>query len=131
MNDPIKILIIEDDQFLAQIYPAKMAKSGHITEVALNGRDGLIKYKKFKPDIILLDLILPYMNGFEVMTELKKRKNTVPIIVISNLGQDSDVKKAMDLGAYKYFIKSSAELRDILQEVETIIEEQEAKKNQH
>ncbi len=117
----LKILIVEDDQFLSKMYPTKMEIEGFETDIALNGKEALEKYSTFKPDLILLDLMLPVMNGFEFMEVLKKKKNKTPIVIISNLGQDVDIQKAMDLGAVGYFVKANTELNDLVRNIEFVL----------
>lgn len=114
-----KILIVEDDQFLVKIYQTKLEKEGFEINIALDGEEGLQKTTGFKPDLILLDLILPKMNGFEVLKKLKENPATknIPVIVLSNLGQESDVKQGMELGAVDYLIKSDHSISEIIEKI--------------
>ena len=114
-----KVLLIEDDLFLSKILSSKFKKEGFLIELALDGEEGLKKIKSFMPDIILLDLIMPKKNGFEVLEEIKlndKIKN-IPVIILSNLGQDSDISKGKELGAVDYLIKANFSLKEVVAKV--------------
>ncbi|MFH1461152.1 MAG: response regulator [Patescibacteria group bacterium] len=103
-----KIIIIEDDPFLSEMYAAKFTQSGFEVEVAIDGKEGLIKIKDSQPDLILLDIVLPKMDGFEVLKKLKedeKLKN-IPVVLLTNLGQKNEVEKGLALGADEYIIKA-------------------------
>lgn len=100
-----KILFVEDDEFSVSFYGNELKNAGFELVTASDGMDALAKIKSEKPDLILLDLILPHKNGFEVLEELKGKKS-MPIVILSNLSQDSDIEKAKALGAVDYFIKS-------------------------
>jgi CheY-like chemotaxis protein len=101
------ILLAEDDKFFAKVFSLKLEKSGHEVKVAQNGQE-LIKFaKERKPDLILLDLIMPVMDGFEALSELKKdpELKNIKVIVMSNLEQKEDITKTKDLGAAGYVSK--------------------------
>lgn len=113
---------MEDDPFLRSVYEVKLANEGFEVKIAGNGREGVDAYDSFKPDIILLDLIMPEMDGFAVLEELKKkRKIKTPIVVLSNLGQDEDVAKAKELGAVDFLIKASTQINAVVDKVKTIL----------
>lgn len=104
-----KILIIEDDPFLSEMYLAKFVQSGFEVEVAFDGKMGLDKAKEILPDLILLDIVLPKMDGFEVLKEIKKENSIlkeVPVVLLTNLGQKDEVEKGVKLGADEYIIKA-------------------------
>lgn len=103
-----KILLIEDDKFLRELIIQKLGKEGFDVSEAPEGEAGLVKMKEVKPDLILLDLILPGIDGFEVLKRAKEDKelNSIPVIILSNLGQKDDVQKGVDLGAVDYLIKA-------------------------
>lgn len=103
-----KILIIEDDPFLNEIYSAKFSQSGFQIEVAIDGKKGLEKVKANQPDLILLDIVLPKMDGFQVLKRIKEdpKLKAIPIILLTNLGQQSEVEKGLALGADEYIIKA-------------------------
>ncbi len=103
-----KILLVEDDTFLANIYKTKFEMEGFEVEVAESGDKGLTLSKEVSPDIILLDVLLPKMDGFTILKKLKADKKTekVPVIMLTNLGQKDDVDKGIKLGAVDYLIKA-------------------------
>ncbi len=102
------VLLVEDDTFLANIYKTKFEMEGFRVSVAENGEAGLDDAKKKKPDIILLDVLLPKMDGFTVLKHLKNDSETgaIPVILLTNLGQKDDVEKGLELGAVDYLIKA-------------------------
>ena len=103
-----KILIIEDDSFLSEMYAAKFTESGFEIEVAFDGSVGLAKIENFNPDLVLLDIVLPKMDGFEILKKIKENEKLkkIPIILLTNLGQKSEVEKGLSLGADEYIIKA-------------------------
>lgn len=114
------ILVVEDDKFLVKVYQVKFEKEGFEVWIAADGKEAMdFLEKEDMPDIILLDLMLPIVNGFEVLTAIKKKEKwkNIPVIILSNLGQVSDVKKAKDLGAIEYIIKSNSKINDIVDKV--------------
>jgi DNA-binding response OmpR family regulator len=113
-------ILAEDDRFIARAYNDGFMRAGYDVIYAEDGAKALEKLKGAKPDIILLDVIMPEKNGFEVLTEIKKDENlkSIPVIILSNLGQDSDIKKGKDLGADDYFIKSNLSISEVLEKIE-------------
>lgn len=107
-ENKIKILIVEDDEVLIEMYKMKFNEEGFDVNVAKDGVSGLDCAEKDLPQIILLDIILPKLDGFALLEELKKGAKTkdVPVILLSNLGQDSDKEKGEKLGAIDYCVKS-------------------------
>lgn len=103
-----KILIVEDDRFLRELITQKLAKEGFDIIEAINGEEGIKKTKEEKPDLVLLDLILPGIDGFEVLSKIKEdvALAQIPVIVLSNLGQREDVERGLKLGAVDYLIKA-------------------------
>lgn len=104
-----KILIIEDDSMINSIYKIKFEIDGFIAVIANNGAEGIEFAKKEKPDIIMLDVIMPQIDGFSVLEELKKNEQTksIPIIMLTNLGAEEDMAKGKKLGAIDYLVKTS------------------------
>lgn len=104
----MRLLLIEDDKFFHNFYARKLQEIGYTVEVASDGREGILKMRANKPDLVLLDLIMPVMDGFEVLTEKGKDVNlkAIPVLVFSTLGQEADIKRAKDLGATDYANKS-------------------------
>lgn len=122
MATKTKVLIVEDEKMLADMYATKFAMENFEVEKAHDGAEGLEKAKAFKPDIILLDIIMPKIDGFAVLKELKADSMFAKthIIMLTNLGQDDDVKKGKQLGADDYFVKSNHTPSDIVSKVQAI-----------
>ncbi len=118
-----KILIVEDDKFLRELIVKKLTDEGFETEEAVDGEDGVKKAKSIQPDLILLDLILPGIDGFGALAEIKKDENvaSVPVIILSNLGQREDVEKGIKLGATDYLVKAHFTPNEIVEKIKTIL----------
>lgn len=106
-----KILLVEDDAILVEMYQAKFELEGHDVEIATNGEECLRKLEDFKPELILLDILMPKLNGFHVLKEIKKQPDLrqIPVILLTNLGQaevDMNKELANALGVNDYLIKS-------------------------
>ena len=117
-----RIMIAEDDQFLANAYRVKLEKENFEVSVVDQGQELLDKVKDFKPHLILLDLVMPIMDGFEALKTLKANKDTknIPVLITSNLGQQTDLDKSMKLGAIDYIIKSNVSIKDIVKKVKKL-----------
>lgn len=115
----MKILIIEDEEALSSVLKEKFEAEGYFVSIAKNGEEGLALINKVMPDIILLDLILPKLNGFQVLGTLKADpdKKSIPVVVLSNLGEDDSIKRAIMLGAADYFVKSQHPIKEIVEKV--------------
>jgi DNA-binding response OmpR family regulator len=118
----MKILVVEDEQVLADVLQKKFEEAKYETKIASNGQIGVDLAKSFKPDVIVLDLVLPKKNGFDVLKELKASNNfkSTPIIVVSNLGEDQDIKRALSLGAVDYFVKARHPINEIVDKVKAV-----------
>lgn len=118
-----KILFIEDESALQKSMGDSLRREGWEVLSALNGEIGLRQAKTENPDLILLDLILPKMDGFEVFRELKKNKETadIPVIVLTNLEQMEDVEKALELGAKTYLVKANYTLSEVVSKIKDIL----------
>ncbi|MCK4473947.1 response regulator [Candidatus Parcubacteria bacterium] len=118
-----KILIIEDDRFLRELITRKLTQEDFNVSEAVDGEEGIKKLKKEKADLVLLDLILPGIDGFEVLSQAKKDPeiSSIPIIILSNLGQKDDVEKGMKLGANGYLIKAHFAPGEIIEKIKTIL----------
>jgi len=116
---PKKILVIEDDKFLRELISQKLLKEGYEISEAIDGEEGLKKIKEEKPDLVLLDLILPGIDGFEVLSEIKDDPilAQIPVIILSNLGQKEDVEKGLKLGAVDYLIKAHFTPGEIVEKI--------------
>jgi DNA-binding response OmpR family regulator len=119
-----RLLLVEDDTFLAGMYVTKLSMEGFETELATDGKVGLEKAKKLKPDLILLDILLPKMNGFDVLREIKKDPETkdIPVILLTNLGQKSDVVQGLDLGAVDYLIKAHFMPSEVVEKIKGVLQ---------
>lgn len=118
-----RILLVEDDRFLRKAAEATLRQRGYAVVTAADGEEALQRAAAEAPDLVLLDLIMPKLQGFEVLRRLKGDPGTagIPVIVLSNLGQERDVQQAMEGGAVAYFIKSNLSLQDLAREVEKVL----------
>jgi len=118
-----KILVVEDDSFLLGMITTKLTKSGYTTVSALNGEDAVKMADTEKPDLVILDLILPAMSGFDVLTKIRKSDalKKVPVIIFSNLYEDKDINKAKELGVNDYMIKSNFTLDELVEKINGMI----------
>ena len=113
------ILIIEDDKFLRELIVQKLIKEGYKISEAVDGEDGIKKIKEEKPDLVLLDLILPGIDGFEVLSKMREDPSItkIPVIILSNLGQKEDVERGLKLGAVDYLIKAHFTPGEIIEKI--------------
>ncbi len=123
MSNKKLILLVEDDPFLIDIYQTKLKKAGFKVEVAGSGAKALAFLKNQNPDLMILDIVLPEMGGWEVLKEIKKDAGLkkLKIVVLSNLGQKEEVEKGLELGATKYLIKAQHTPGNVIKEVEKIL----------
>ncbi|MDO8663534.1 MAG: response regulator [Candidatus Wildermuthbacteria bacterium] len=114
-----KILIVEDDKFLRELITQKLSKEGFEVRDAVDGEDGIKKIKEERPDLVLLDLILPSIDGFEVLSRIKGdlALSSIPVIILSNLGQKEDVERGLKLGAVDYLIKAHFTPGEIIEKI--------------
>ena len=114
-----KILIIEDEEVLLGLLQERLVQEGYQVDIAKDGREGLEKIRKFKPDLILLDIIMPKMGGFEVMEEVNKDEElkTIPIIIVSNSGQPVELERAKKLGVRDWLIKTDFDPQEVIDKV--------------
>lgn len=115
-----KILIIEDDKFLRELITKKISNEGFQIVEAIDGEQGIEKAKKENPDLILLDIILPEIDGFDVLKRIKK-ESKVPVIILSNLGQKKDIEKGFELGAADYLIKAHFTPEEIIKKIRKVL----------
>ncbi len=124
-NAGIRLLLVEDDQFLRDLMHTKLSRENFDVTVAVDGNQGLQHIQAQRPDIVLLDVILPGIDGFRVLEMVRKDHDPAiaktPIILLSNLGQDSDVAKGKELGATDYLIKSNLTIDEIIAKVRTVL----------
>jgi len=118
------ILVIEDEEFLTTAVKDNLEAEDYSVETAPNGEEAIVKLKKQKPDLILLDLLMPKKDGFYVLEELEKNPewNAIPVIVLSNLGGDAEIKRALALGADDYFVKSQHPIEEVIEKVKEYLE---------
>jgi DNA-binding response OmpR family regulator len=119
------ILIVEDEPFLVEMYKARFEQEGYKVDVAFNGTTVVESITKTKPDIVLLDIVMPEKDGYAVLRELKTRRDLrfTPVLVFSNLAQEEEIDKGLKLGADKYFVKSEYTPSQLVSEVEKTIGE--------
>ena len=119
------ILLVEDDVFLSNIYQKKFEMEGFKISTADNGEKGLADAKRKKPDIILLDVLLPKLDGFVVLEKLKEDPVTkdIPVILLTNLGQKDDVEKGLESGAADYLIKAHFKPSEVVDKVKKILQQ--------
>lgn len=118
-----KILFVEDEEALQKSMGRALEFEGYQVLTASDGETGYNIAIKEKPDLILLDLILPKMDGFEVLRSLKKNEETkkIPVAILTNLESTADIDKALELGALTYLVKANYELRDLLEKVDAMV----------
>lgn len=119
----LHILVVEDDRFLANIYETKLKLEGFIVAVAGDGKQGLELARRLMPDIILLDILLPKMSGFHVLSELKKDAKTkkIPVILLTNLSQKEDIDRGLQLGAADYLIKAHFLPSEVIEKIKEVL----------
>jgi CheY-like chemotaxis protein len=114
-----KILLVEDEEIMIGLLQKKLVKEGYEVSVARDGEEGLRTIKKSKPDLILLDIVMPKMGGLEVMEQMNKDKEikNVPVIVVSNSGQPVELDRAQKLGAKDWLIKTEFDPQEVIDKV--------------
>ena len=117
------ILLIEDDPFLVDIYAFKLKEVGFSLEVATKGEEALRKLRERKYHLLILDIVLPQVDGWEILREIKsdKKLKDIKVIILSNLGQKEEVEKGIKLGANKYLIKAHYTPSEVIKEVKKIL----------
>ncbi len=122
-----KILIIEDDFFVRDLYSRELVREGFEVSAAEDGPEGLLKILEEKPDLVLLDIMLPKMSGLDVLKKVKEKKEVqnIPVVLLTNLGQDSVIREGFSLGAIGYLIKAAYTPTQIIEEVKKFLRESE------
>ncbi|MDA1334895.1 MAG: response regulator [bacterium] len=116
----VKLLLVDDDEFLLDMYSLKFKEAGYNIDVATSGQDALDKLGKDSYDVILLDVVMPTLDGFEVLTRIRKDKlaEGAIVIILSNLGQKEDIERGMELGASDYIVKAHFTPREVVEKIE-------------
>lgn len=119
-----KVLIVDDDEFLLEMYALKFKESGFEVDIASNGKYALEKIKEFKPDVMLLDVVMPSMDGFEVLQEVRSKKLApgAHILMLTNLGQKEDTERGIALGADDYIVKAHFTPTEVVGRVRAVLE---------
>jgi len=114
-----KILLIEDEEIMIDLLQRKLSKEGYDVSVARDGVEGLDKMREIKPDIVLLDIVMPKKGGFEVMEDMAKEEElkAIPVIIISNSGQPVELGRAKKLGAKDWLIKTEFDPQEVIDKV--------------
>lgn len=122
-NGKKKILIVEDDEFLRSLTAKRLEKENYNIEIAVDGENAVSTVEGIKPDLILLDLLLPGKDGFEVLKKIRSTDSTkeIPVIIFSNLGQKEDIEKAKALGVEDFLIKANFTLDDVVGKIKKLI----------
>lgn len=118
-----KILLVEDDPFLLDMYSTKFKEVGFDISLAQDGELALIKAQEELPDLVLLDVVLPKKDGFEILKALKSNQHTaaIPVIMLTNLGLEEDIKRGLELGAQGYIVKAHFTPTEIVAQVKGIL----------
>jgi len=120
-----KILIVEDDNFVAEVYFAKLTEMGYEAILAQNGEEGLSALKRDKIDLILLDILMPIMNGMEMLEEIKKNEGwkNIPVILLTNVGEKESIQKVREMGVKNYLIKSHFTPAEVIEKIESVFKD--------
>jgi DNA-binding response OmpR family regulator len=120
-----KILIAEDDKFLANAYRMEISKFGYEVSIVSDGEEFLKQLDTFKPDLTILDLVMPTKDGFSVLIDMKKNPKwkSIPVIVATNLDQKEDVKKCQEFGVADYIMKNKLSFERLHEKIKSIVRE--------
>jgi DNA-binding response OmpR family regulator len=124
-DNKTKILLIEDDKFICDAYKDGLEAADFEVILAYDGIEGMEKIKSEKPDLILLDLILPKKHGFKLLEEIKKDEKfkNIPVVILSNVDEEADVKKGIEMGAVDYLIKANFSIKEVIEKVKSHLKE--------
>ena len=116
-------MIIEDDDFLRSLAVTKLEKEGFAMETASTGDEGLKKVMEQAPDLLILDLMLPNMSGFDVLAKIRENESTkkLKVVVFSNLGEEADIKRCLDMGVSEYLVKANFTLDELAEKIKFIV----------
>ena len=124
MTNETKVLIVDDDEFLLEMYALKFKELGFVVEIAKNGEEAVQKAKEVSPDVMLLDVVMPRMDGFDVLRVLRK-ENIAPravVLILTNLGQKDDFDRGIKLGATDYIVKAHYTPSEVVKKVQSLLE---------
>ena len=123
MADKAKVLVVEDEEILLTALKEELNPGGYEVEGAVDGEDGLVKVKTFHPQLILLDLVMPKMDGMEMLQKLKADAEVrdIPVVILTNLSDYDRISEALSLGAMDYLVKANYKLEDLLDKVKTVL----------
>ncbi|MBI2278923.1 MAG: response regulator [Candidatus Brennerbacteria bacterium] len=127
MAETKKILLVEDEPLLGNLLKQRLEKEGLEIVLARDGEEALARLREIKTDLILLDIILPKISGFELLETLQAdpQFEKAPVIIISNLGQESDVARGEALGAIEYFVKAKVSIEELVEHIKTFLSEKQ------
>ncbi len=119
-----KILVVDDSPALLELYEFTLSSEGHKVDTAKDGEEGMKKVKEFKPDLILLDILMPNKDGFQTLEELKKEKETseIPVLLLTNVDEQSKVEKGLKLGATDYIVKFQQTPNQVIEEIRQVLQ---------
>ncbi len=125
----LRVLIIEDDQRINKVYIAKLEVEGIKAITALDGEEGLRRIYSEKPDLILLDLMLPKKSGFEILKEIKSNPEVknIPVLILSNLAQEKEIEAGLELGAEDYLVKTNYSIQQVMEKINNALKKVEKK----
>jgi DNA-binding response OmpR family regulator len=121
MAEPKRILVVEDEAGISKMMTTKLALAGFKADAAFDGEEALDILARDKYDLVLLDLLMPKVDGFGVLAELQRRKERTPVIVATNLNQPSDVSRVFELGCTNYYVKADTSLDQIIEHVQSAL----------
>ncbi len=123
MDTNLKVLLVEDDPFLSNLLKVRLQKENVDVFLARDGEEALKRIEEDRPSLVLLDLILPKKSGFEILEKISTdpQLKDVPVIILSNLGQTSDIQRGKELGAIEYYVKAKISIDDLVGKVKTFL----------
>ncbi|MDO8571766.1 MAG: response regulator [bacterium] len=115
-------MLIEDDKFLCRAYNDGLDRAGYEVVIAYDGGEAVKKIRDEKPDLIILDLILPIKNGFDILEEIKQDDDLkkIPVVILSNHGQDADIQRGKELGALDYLVKANFSMKEVVDRLQDV-----------
>jgi len=125
MDNHKRILIAEDEKSIAHAYGEHLEREGYVVEYAYDGQEALIEASQFKPDLILLDIVMPKLDGISVLKKLKAKEETkkIPVIILTNLESSQSASEAIESGSFQYLIKTNYTLADITKKVAEVFKD--------